>query len=321
MLKVFFRSLTDKAEVKVRWEVQHQYRIQEKRVLLLYSAQSDWNGMVQSIANASPAYVFATSPALNETANTYTFRFAQPASCLAWDLAPCDPLLCKRRTPPVYPYAACRWKTLTDAVVAKAPESDGSVQDSSGGFASSQASFSGGESRSSEWWRTRESLPTQDGGTLASPSFLFGLGMEHAFPPGVYMISIQVVDEVGITGSSVVGAAGDLAVAASLDLLPHLQFCYLLLIYSSTLTALLTWISGPMILEDTIPQHGTVLLAAYIFATSIITSALVYWCIQRFLHGYIAKLLRMDPMRIAIREVEDFFHELTQGMQRGMSTP
>lgn len=83
-------------------------------------------------------------------------------------------------------------------------------------------------------------------------------------------------------------------------------------------TALLIWNSGPIFLDDAAVSDGTILLAAYIFSAGIITSAFVYWCIQRFMHGYMRNILRMEPLSLAIREVEDFFDELKQGLAIGM---
>lgn len=86
------------------------------------------------------------------------------------------------------------------------PEELSEVSDSAGGVFTSQASFSAVTSAENAWWQVRGSWPTDDGGSLVSPSLLLGHGLDDSFPTGVYMISIHAVDEHGIQGSSLVGA-------------------------------------------------------------------------------------------------------------------
>lgn len=211
-----FRSVASKREVEVTWQVRHEYRVMEQRVLLLYNARGDWNSMVQSVSDERTTYVFAASPSLNESARTYTFRL-DSIHCYAWEVIA---ILCNCRSPAVYllvPLSQCicrcRWDTLMEAFME--PEPDSRVLDSSGSLASSQASFADGQPSQSQWWRAQDSMPTKDGGFLVSPSFILGLGMETVFPSGAYMVSIQVFDEQGLSGMTAVGATNELCAQAS----------------------------------------------------------------------------------------------------------
>lgn len=189
--------------MRVTWEVQHSYAVRDTRLLLLYAEQVSWNEVIQSIANESTQHVLAVSPALNGSASTYTFR-----SVCHGHLLCCTPR--KQLLPPLpgqsltsLSHMACSWRVLIEASRSQERESD--VIDSSSGFSTSQATLSGFTLGNVEWWHVQGSRPTEDGGTLVSSSMLLGHGMDDTFPTGMYIISVQVVDEHGVPGSSLIG--------------------------------------------------------------------------------------------------------------------
>eukprot|EP00892_Ulva_mutabilis_P010800 jgi/Ulvmu1/8092/UM004_0331.1 len=233
-------SFARKHEVRVAWQVRDSYSATNVKLLLLYDDEIGWNSVVTSVAMGSTRHVLATSPLLNDSTSTYTFR----------------------------------WIALLEA--SRMSEQDTDVMDSSGGYSTSQATFSARSADQDTWWQVEGAWPTGDGGSLVSPSMLLGHGLDDTFPTGIYMISIHAVDEHGMPGSSVV---------------------------------------GPLIIEDDEESHSMVLMAAFVFASGIVMSACLYWCIQRCLYRYAREILRDDPVRLSLREVEDYFGELMQSMK------
>lgn len=80
---------------------------------------------------------------------------------------------------------------------------------------------------------------------------------------------------------------------------------HLLVVLSSDAAA-----AGPVELEPLGLRHRDTLLAAYLFTFACLLSLCLYWCTQRFVYQYIAKVLRAQQPEATAREVNEFFEEL-----------